>query len=432
MKGILAVALSLALAPACAWPAMAQEDASARPAAVAPAPAQPPLRSAAALEAYLEANAGKPTPLDALSPLARKRFLESLRFGPEGADPYDYERHDLVRELVADQIRALLALFGIEPDAYLLSLARPKPKPASQAQAEAQPSAIALAYDEFRRRMAEADARRFSRNGDRLSELAYQSAIERAFESAFGALPAPDALSDGDLELVHQAVGMTAFYGENPRLARLQVELSDELASRGLARDDDIEDAYLSLLKAKLFDVANDFARAHPPALAQPLPRLIDFDPATDAGPSVWAVPTDERVLRRKSLALDEGIQIVAIVGLGCHFSQDAMFAIRTDPRLKRALATRVTWLNAPLGWTDFDEIQAWNREHPDQPMVIAYSKQDWPMFRHWGTPTFHFFRNGKWLREVVGWNGEQGRRQLLAELDKLGLLAAEPDPTVP
>ena len=88
MKGILALAAILALAPSPAPSQAAGATTTPIPHGAQQASAGLPLRSEAALAAYLKANAGKPTPLDALSPLARKRFLASLRFGAAGADPY--------------------------------------------------------------------------------------------------------------------------------------------------------------------------------------------------------------------------------------------------------------------------------------------------------------------------------------------------------
>lgn len=52
-------------------------------------PAAPglPLRSQEALNAWLRANTGKPTPLDALSAGGRERFLAGLDFGEEACEP---------------------------------------------------------------------------------------------------------------------------------------------------------------------------------------------------------------------------------------------------------------------------------------------------------------------------------------------------------
>lgn len=428
MKGFLAAAVFVALAAAPTRPDDAQAKARTPvPAPAAASPGQAPLRSAAALQAYVEANAGKPTPLDALSPLARKRFRESLRFGATGADPYAYEQHDLMRELTAGQIRALLALFGIEPREALLDAARRQPKARDRIAAEAEPSPIAIAYDGYRRALAAAEAEVLPYDRG-YSDLEFARALGRAFDTAFGTPAPPSSMTDGDLELLHQAAFLTAFAGDDPRYARLQLGLFEELAARGLATREDPGYAYASLLKARLFGDAKRFALAHPGKNVKPVPTLIGEPSARETARMVWKPASDSRSLRLAPLGLGKGVRILAIVGTRCWFSLNAMQAIRTDPQLKRAFDSRTTWLSPPPGFEDFDLVRAWNREHPTQPMVMAYAKQDWPMFRGWSTPRFHVFRNGKWVAHFMGWEGEKSRKQLLTALGKLGVPHTEPD----
>lgn len=71
----------------------------------------------------------------------------------------------------------------------------------------------------------------------------------------------------------------------------------------------------------------------------------------------VWTPASDSRALRLEPVALGDGIRIVAIVGPSCGFSQNAMRAIRTDPQLRGAFDSRVTWLSRPAGEEDFDMV---------------------------------------------------------------------------
>jgi hypothetical protein len=70
-----------------------------------------PIRSKAQLDAYLRDHAGQPTPLDALDPGARERFVDGLVFGSNGLG--GFHTQDLP-PLTREQGHRLLALFGTE------------------------------------------------------------------------------------------------------------------------------------------------------------------------------------------------------------------------------------------------------------------------------------------------------------------------------
>lgn len=69
-----------------------------------------PVKSPLDLAVYLHASHA--TPLDALSPAARSRFLNSLSFNENGLTGFDYT--DLRAELTATQIYRILAIFGAQ------------------------------------------------------------------------------------------------------------------------------------------------------------------------------------------------------------------------------------------------------------------------------------------------------------------------------
>lgn len=76
-----------------------------------------PVKSQADLAAYLRTIDAE-SPLMALSPGARDRFLDSLEFNENGLVGYRYE--DLERDLTASQVYRILALFGAQQTASLL------------------------------------------------------------------------------------------------------------------------------------------------------------------------------------------------------------------------------------------------------------------------------------------------------------------------
>lgn len=70
------------------------------------------IRSRSDLRIYLSATPRDLSPLEKLSPGAKRRFLASLFFNENGLVSYDYS--DLARELVASDIYRLLSLFGAQ------------------------------------------------------------------------------------------------------------------------------------------------------------------------------------------------------------------------------------------------------------------------------------------------------------------------------
>lgn len=76
----------------------------------------------AELDTFLAA--GKASPLDKLSPLARQRFVESLVFSDGGLGSYGYA--DLEAELTASEIHSVLAMFGVEGTTSMITGAKIK------------------------------------------------------------------------------------------------------------------------------------------------------------------------------------------------------------------------------------------------------------------------------------------------------------------
>lgn len=71
-----------------------------------------PIRSQAELQSYLRTTPKSTSPLERLSPAAKKRFLASLSFNENGITGFSYD--DLESELTASQIYQVLSLFGAQ------------------------------------------------------------------------------------------------------------------------------------------------------------------------------------------------------------------------------------------------------------------------------------------------------------------------------
>lgn len=398
---VIATLISIAAAfPADAW--------SQKPLSQAISPNQGLVKSKADLDRYLKATTGSSSPLDRLSPLARKRFLDSLDFR-DGA-LVSYNPTDLAAELTGDEIRQVLGIFGEEPYEQLLEIARPAPRTTPSSTA---PSPIERRFDAFSR-ISDSRAVRSEKERSASIAKAYNELLSEYATQA-------GELNDQDLELTYRAAQTNAFYSPTPNYARGTLNLLMEMQSRSLSRKSDFEDVYRALTGARLFDEARDFAVKHPSSSLKPLPQLHDM--SGPAAATAWVVSPDKRELSRQPIDLRKPAQVIVVSSPGCYFSQNAARDIRNDPVLAKLFREHAIWLNPPLGMTDFDAVQDWNREHPNQTMMIAYAKQDWPMFENWGTPVFYIFKDGQLAETVTGWPSREGHDALAKALGKVGLM---------
>jgi hypothetical protein len=76
------------------------------------------IRSKYELDRYLAATAGSWSPLDYLSPAARRKFLSSIRYNATGITGFHYD--GLQRELTVTQAYQVLALFGAQQDVAII------------------------------------------------------------------------------------------------------------------------------------------------------------------------------------------------------------------------------------------------------------------------------------------------------------------------
>lgn len=283
---------------------------------------------------------------------------------------------------------------------------------------EPPPSVIARKLQEL---FAVADSRQ-------LSGSARTRAIVQAHGELFGDernRATLDGVTDSNLDLLFQAAREVEFYtGEMSHVLEM-MRLHEELESRGIAEGQHRADLYGALIHARLFDRARTFERAHPTQGLEKLPEVRQAADAGGAGPTVWTISPDARLLTARALDLRGPATIVVVSHPTCHFSRGAAAAISDDAVLGPVFARHARWLVPPGHRLDFELMQQWNRQHPRAPVSLVVERYDWPMFDDWATPTFYFFKGGALTRKVSGWplDGAGRRDEIIAALDEIGLL---------
>lgn len=367
--------------------------------------AQLPLRSQAALDAYLATHADRATPFDPLPPLARARFLSSLRFGSKGLVGFD--TRDLATELTPPEIERVLALFDAADYAKMVRSRHPLGPPAWRGHADA-PGRIETGFDAlYRMQRAE--------GGD-------VQALHERIAALVGDLPRqPDALLTlPERELIHLLRALDLL-PEGDLDARRAVVA--EMQRRGIAQPDDLRQIYDALLLARRFDEAARYAAAHPQAGLPMMPAIVDAFGTHASGPTVWRSSADGATLTR-TLLDTQGTTI--LVTAGCHFSADAAEDIGRDPLLGPVFAAHAHWLMLPPGREDLDAVRDWNRRFPAAQAELIHASEEWPQLpADWPMPGFFIVRDGKVVERIVGWPRDpaDNRQPLIDALARAGLL---------
>jgi len=381
-----------------------------------------PIQSRADLQRYLDATPIAESPLSRLSPMGRRRFLEEINFTARGIGGYGTA--DLEAELTAEDIREVLALFGLHASSGLLSDAREvnrNDRP-SRWPVPREPTAIGLKFDQLRaldRLPADPTA---GLTGD-----ARARAMHDGYDRMFGAGPSLLAeVSDTDLDLLFRAAGVVIGATNDPRYFNDMDRLLAELQVRELAQKGHYRSMHRALVLTRNFDRADALARAHPSLEFSVTPEIVDEVAPDYTGPTIWSVGQDRYRLVHQALELDApAVIIVTTDPSRCHFSREAMTAIESDPVLGPLFAKHATWLVPQAGSLDVELLQQWNHEHPGAGASLAVDAREWPAIDEWATPTFYFFSNGELAAKVVGWpRGEAGHRdEVVAALGDIGLL---------
>lgn len=375
------------------------------------APEHVPIRSRAALDAYLRDHAGRPTPFDALPPGARERFFLSLDWGERGLGSFD--PGVLADELPQARIDAIVQLFGEEVAGYAPDNRLPRERHAEVPATNGEIDALERRYNDFYRAMRDRTAT--ARLGERFDALLLDAYAAQALQ----------AIDDRHLAMLWNAAAATAKLTSDPRhVAALEAAFAESARrSAGSPGDERLRTMRNVLLASRRFDDARRLSDRYPPPALSPLPAFIEPDAVRRRpGHGVWRMSADGSRLTRESVDL-AGTRI--LVTAGCHFSLDAAEDISADPLLGPAFAAHAFWLVLPPGREDIDAVRDWNRRFPQAPALMVHDREEWPMLADWPMPEFHVLRDGRIVDTVTGWpRGEERQREaLVAMLRRAGLL---------
>lgn len=383
-------------------------------------PARPPISSKADLDRYLRDTPPGTSPLDALSPGGRKRFLAGLKFGEHSLRGASLD--DPTEELTHPQMVALYALFGLEDHAGKDGGLTP----ARQAQLQAERIAAAKQRGCIPDQCPESpieqdyDALADSDNDTSLSDAQITALVRQRYDRAIGRYRTAAQLQHvdaPDLRLLERATNIVLNVATSPAYVDQMQRILAEMQRRGMADDKDYADLYGALVAGRRFAAAATLQREHPQMGAAPLPTFVPNIGTLPAGqPTALSIDTHAHTMSREAVDLDGPLHIVVIAG--CHFSEDAARAIEGDAQLRPIFTRHSTWLSNAS--SDLAAVPAWNRQFADLPMLVAWDAHEWPMLDSWGMPTYYVFRNGQLAKKFSSWEGIAALKQSLREAGAL------------
>jgi hypothetical protein len=357
-----------------------------------------------------------PAPLDALTPGARERFILSVSFGPGGITAFDAS--DLMDELSDAQIRDVLAPFGPRaldnaPPSHYLETRRVEKNVRDR-------GVIGAIEQRYNRFYAELRIVRDAPDLERAEHLA------RQFDSLLAELFEVKALrrtDDHELRILRAAVRRVAVATLQPRHVDAFKNVFRERVRRALVSSDDAATLYKLSLALRRHSEARRLRVDYPLAQLPAVPVFLDTIASANTLPTAWRLDADGKRLTRETVDLT-GTWIVVTVA--CNPSRDAATAIGADPVLGPVFEKQGRWITLAPGLEDVSAARDWNRDFPRMPVTMIYDRAEWRLLPAFRTTRFHVVRDGKELESVDDWDGARSRAQLIALIEKHGLLNPE------
>lgn len=230
--------------------------------------------------------------------------------------------------------------------------------------------------------------------------------------------------SDKDLSFLVRAAELAEAYSfSHSDLGQLKLALN-ELERRGVATDDDRLSLYKALVSLREFSEARKLIREHPTIKAEPIPSVVSDISEGTVGATFYTVAEERLEIRRRPAKVATGTHLIIVSHPLCGFSRAAMETFVADPLLSTPIKRYAIWLAPVDRAIYFDEVQKWNRSHPETQVVIAHSRTEWPFITEWATPNFYLVRDGKLIGHMTGWPKDgSSRDELIALLRKGSLL---------
>lgn len=220
------------------------------------------------------------------------------------------------------------------------------------------------------------------------------------------------------IHLLIRAIAARNFYTQQDGDVSDMRAALKRLESIGQDSRTDWDGYFRSLMLMRNFEEAAR-VQARFPDWFPPLPSVVRSHDAVSHGRMLWRVDRNTNSLLLEAPEISKGMHLVVISHPACKFSQAAMIAFETDPRLR---TLPIIWIAPPDRHLDFDLVGAWNARHPAVPVHLADQASQWG-FEQWSTPSFYLLQNGKVIRHRAGWSADGTDHQAMLQFIGTGVV---------
>ncbi|WP_133264883.1 hypothetical protein [Xanthomonas oryzae] len=134
------------------------------------------------------------------------------------------------------------------------------------------------------------------------------------------------------------------------------------------------------------------------------------------------SISSDQTNFEISTINLSNEFQIIVVAG--CHFAGDAASAIDANTELRLAFErANAIWIASGTTALDLKDFSLWKRDHPRQPLLVAYDNSDWQNVKFDSIPAFYFFKREKLVAVITGLSSDDSMTLLMETLRKNGFL---------
>lgn len=245
------------------------------------------------------------------------------------------------------------------------------------------------------------------------------------FDSCVGPILENTHLEKTDATLLDELFRVTHEIVSYSSLARHAEALHSIFDAKAKSKEDGVPDNWIAtvdktFIRARLFEHAKKFRKRFPQHSFEQLPQYKN-NSRKNISRSLMSLQNSGKELIRTSFGFSQEGYIIVIGHPFCHFSQNAISFINTDPALNSIFTHSSTWIMPAGDALNVESVLKTNSESSIKYHYV-YREAEWPEIDYWGTPAFYFYKSGRLLRKIVGWPQEGRRQEILEALRLTGL----------